>query len=408
MLKTDSEGIDELLDGLTRFSDSVAIPLSEKHEALFSSPRDLYSAEGRYVPEVVELKREVRRQAAEAGFYSMCVPTELGGGNQGPLLHFLAWERLFQRYGPQHMLVFEGLSHWARGPSHLFLEASDAVRQIVLPELMNGNKTICFSLSEPDAGSDPWNMRTQATKTDAGWTLNGTKQWSTNGPTADYALVFAVTDREQVKQRRAGVTAFLVPADAPGFQVDSVLSLFGSPGGDEAIISLENVPVSDEHVVGQIGEGFALAMSGISLGRMYNAGRAVGLSRWAVEEATRYAQERVTFGEKISEYQSVQNLLANGAINTYASRMMALDCARRLEEGLPVRKELAMVKAFTTEASFDTIDKCMQVFGGMGFTNELGLYEAWHMARISRVADGSAEIMRRTIARQLLRGDVAF
>lgn len=184
--------------------------------------------------------------------------------------------------------------------------------------------------------------------------------------------------------------------------------MFGEHGGDEAIIFFDSVPVPAENIVGAVHRGFDLAMSGISLGRMFNAGRGIGMARWALERATEYAKQRVTFGNPIGSYQAVQFLLADCAIKIYASRAIALDCARKLEAGLPARKELAMVKAFTTESAFEVVDSCMQVFGAMGFTNELGLYKAWHDARISRVADGTGEIMRRTIAKRLLGGDLQF
>lgn len=400
--------LDSLLDGLIAFVDGYVLPLEEKHREMFENPRRLYGEDGAFNPTVLELKREVRMRAAADGYYTMCVPVELGGGGQGPLLHYLAWERLHHRYGPKYHLPFDVIAHWARGPSHLFLDASPKLRDTVLPKLMSGESSMCFSLSEPDAGSDAWNLRTSATAEESGgWRLNGTKQWSTNGPSADYAVVFAVTDAAAVRARDGGVTAFVVPSDSAGFRVDSVIQLFGQPGGDEAIISLDEVRVSSDDVLGAVGNGFALALSGISLGRMFNAGRAVGMSRWAIERATEYAATRVTFGKPIAEYQAVQILLANSAMRTHAARCMALSTAHKLERGDRVRKELAMVKAFTTEASFQTLDDCMQVLGGMGFTNEIGLSEAWQVARISRVADGSAEIMRRTIARQLLRGDFA-
>ena len=216
-LHTDLDRVDDILEGLEQFVDSTLIPLETKHEALFSNHRKLFAEDGSFSLEARQIKQEARLKAAEAGFFTMCVPTELdGGGGQGALLHFLAWERLYNKYGPARLLPYESIAHWARGPSHIFCEASKELRDTIVPRITSGEQTICFSLSEPDAGSDSWNIRTSAEQTADGWTLNGTKQWSTNGPSADYALVFAVTDREAVQQRKGGVTAFLVPADSPG------------------------------------------------------------------------------------------------------------------------------------------------------------------------------------------------
>lgn len=398
----------QMVKGLLEFVDKVALPLEKQASAILEDPRQRYDDFGNYAPTVLELRRTIRQRAAEAGFYTMCVAEKLGGGGQGPLVHFLAWEALFHRYGPAALLPFQSLAHWAQGPSDIFQTASPPVRDTVLPALMSGDKTMCFSLSEPDAGSDAWNLRTTARLLNGKWILNGTKQWSTNGGSADYALVFAVTDRQAVDSRAGGITAFVVPTSSPGFRVDSIVRMFGSIGGEESIISLNDVQVDVDWHLGEIDNGFLVALSGISLGRMYNAGRAIGLSRWALERAVHYANERRTFGNPIAEYQGIQFLLADTAMTIYASRTMALDCAQRIEMGRPVRKELAMVKAFTSEGAFRCLDNCMQIFGAMGLTNELAMVHGWHQVRSSRIADGSGEIMRRTIARRLLRGDLTF
>ena len=172
------------------------------------------------------------------------------------------------------------------------------------------------------------------------------------------------------------------------------------------ILSFNDVFIPEGNLVGREGSGLRLATSGVTLGRMFNAGRAVGMSRWALEQATLYAQDRKTFGHVIASYQAIQFMLAECAIDIYASYTMALDCARRIDAGEKVDIQMAMVKAFTCEKSFDILDRCMQVHGGMGFVNETRLYEGWHTARISRVADGSSEIMRRNIAKSLLAGNL--
>ncbi|MEO7370326.1 MAG: acyl-CoA dehydrogenase, partial [Ilumatobacteraceae bacterium] len=278
----------------------------------------------------------------------------------------------------------------------------------VLDKFVSGEETMCFAMSEPDAGSDAWAMSTRASREGDGWVLNGVKQWITNSPWAQYALVFAVTNEQLRASRKGGITCFLVPTDSVGYRIDSVISLFGDVGGNESIISLTDVHVSAECVVGEVDEGFALAVGGVALGRIYNAGRCVGLARWALERATEYAKERKTFGKAISEYQGISFQLADSAIEIYATKSMSMDCAQRLERGEEASRELAMVKAYSTEMCFRVYDRCMQVHGGMGLTNEMRLYDGWHLARIIRIADGSGEIMRRNIARALLRGDTDF
>jgi acyl-CoA dehydrogenase len=238
--------------------------------------------------------------------------------------------------------------------------------------------------------------------------MDGTKRWISNGPYAHHALVFAVTDPDQAARRQGGISCFLVDAHWPGYEVASVMRVYGHVGGMEAVLKFQGLRVPHDRVLGEVDRGFDIALQGVNTGRLYNCARAVGLSRWALERAVRYAQERVAFGQPIAEYQGVQWLLADSAIETYAARMMGLNCAWRAERGEAAVKETAIIKAFATEAGFRTIDRCMQVLGGIGLSNDAKLYDAWHQLRTVRIADGSAEIMRRTIARRLLRGDLSF
>jgi acyl-CoA dehydrogenase len=256
-------------------------------------------------------------------------------------------------------------------------------------------------MSEPDAGSDAWRMRTRATRDGDGWKLNGTKQWITNGPYAAHAIVFAITDDAQAAQRRGGVTAFVVPTSAPGFGIDRVIRFFGHTGGDEAIISFTDVHVPDDHVLGDVGEGFRLAMQGVSTGRLYNSARSVGLAHWALDRAAAYASQRHTFGKPLIDNQGIAFPLADRATEVHAAELMGLNCARLLDAGGEARTELAMTKLFSTEMAVRAIDAAMQTHGAMGFTNEVGLGEAWHQARRICVADGASEILRRQIARSL-------
>jgi acyl-CoA dehydrogenase len=251
-------------------------------------------------------------------------------------------------------------------------------------------------------------MTTRAIRDGDYFVLNGTKQWISNSPYASFATVFAVTDEDLRRDRQTGISCFLVPADTPGYSIDSVIKIFGHPGGNESIMSFRDVRVPADSLIGEHNRGFSLALGGVSLGRMYNAGRCVGLARWALEQATAYAKERRTFGRPIADYQGVSFMLADCAMDIYAMKSMARDCARRLEQGeLPLR-DMAILKARSTEMCFQVFDRCMQVLGGMGLTNETRLYDGWHQARAIRVADGSGEIMRRNIASRLLKGDIQF
>jgi acyl-CoA dehydrogenase len=396
------------ISGIEAFLKREVEPREREHRDLLDDPHRRYGPDGRLVPAVLALCREVRMASARAGYYTLTTPAEIGGGGGGPLTLFLAWEALYRAAGPARELAYQTIAHWATGPSPVLCDASPRIRQEVLPPLLSGEATCCFALSEPEAGSDVWAMKTRAVRDGDEYVLNGQKQWITNGPYADYAIVFAVTEPAQTAARKGGISCFVVPTRAPGFAVESVIRLYGHAGGHEAILGFTDVRVPADALIGEPDQGFRRALGGVSNGRLYNCARAVGLGRWALERATAYARERVAFGHPIAEYQGVQWLLAETAMELYAARMIGINCAWRLERGERAVKEVAMVKAFGTEAGFRAIDRCIQVFGGLGLTNEVRLYDALHQLRTVRIADGSQEIMRRTIAQQLLRGDLSF
>jgi acyl-CoA dehydrogenase len=335
-------------------------------------------------------------------------PAEVGGAGLGFEALYRVWETIFDFCGSEYYLGHQAVSHWSRGPSHLYRHVDQGFRDEILPELNSGLRTTCFMMSEPDAGSDIWNMRTTAEKAEGGWVLNGMKQWSTNSPYADWGIVFAVSDREAFRQHKHGLTGFVIDMKAPGVTVDSVISMFGHSGGDEGIISFTDAFVPDRQVIGEPGEGLAHAMSGVSTGRMYNSGRAVGLARWAVNRALAYAEERTTFGHRLIENQAISFPLATAAMEIHAAHVMGLDTARRLDRGENVRREVSMCKAFSTEMAVRAIDHAMQVHGAMGFTNEVHLAQAWQAMRRTCVADGSSEMMRMQIVKALRRDGARF
>ena len=395
--------IDQLLDGLTGFVDDVALPLEAQHAQVLNDARLAYDERGAHSPQVRKLKAEVRRRAADAGYYQMFAPKSVGGGGLGSYALYRAWERLHHRYGPARVLPMAAIAHWAYGPGPLCARLTPQASEQMLAPFMRGEITACFGMSEPDAGSDAWAMRTKATRVGDEWIINGVKQWITNSPTADYIFVFAVTDEEQRKHRKSGVSCFVVPMTAPGVNVDSVIKLFGHIGGDEGIVSFNDVRVPASALVGQLHLGFNLALEGVSTGRIYNAGRCVGLARWALDKASAYSKQRVAFGKPIAEYQGVSFMLADSAVDIYAADAISRDCARRIDSGVRAVNELAMVKLFTTEMCSRVYERCMQTHGGMGLVNETKLYDGWHQARFVRIADGSAEIMRRNIANAILK-----
>ncbi len=390
--------IEDFRDRALDFAEREVLPRHERHGDLLDDPRRRYDAGGRLRPEAVDLIREVRTASAREGIFTACVPRELGGGGHGHLAYYAGWQALFHRLGPRPWLLQHVMSHWAFGPSRLLSQLTDRARARFLPGLMDGSKIMCFGLSEPGAGSDLSALATRAERDGDGWRIEGRKIWTTHGPIADCCVLFARTGER-------GITAFLVPTDAEGFRRVRVVSLFGDIGGDEAEIALEDLRVEPWQVIGEVDRGLAAALYGVSLGRVYNSARAVGAGRWAIETALDYARKREAFGAPIAEYQGVTFPLAESATELHAAHLMGRNASRLLDSGERAIKELSMAKAYSVQAGLRAVDRAMQTHGALGFTNDLGLTEAWKALRVVNVADGSNEIMNRTIARQLLRGD---
>jgi alkylation response protein AidB-like acyl-CoA dehydrogenase len=399
------EEIRQARDGVAAFARAEVLPRHEKHRALLEDPRRLYREDGRFSDETVALIGEVRRAAAKAGFYAMCVPESLGGGGLGHLAYYVAWEELFRLCGPQNWLMLYVISHWAFGPSRMLERVTPEARERVLGPMMAGEASMCFGLSEPGAGSDAAAIATRAVPDGDGWRITGRKIWTSNAPIADYCVVFAVTDPALASARKGGISAFLVPTSSPGFEVQRVIRLFGHIGGDEAELRLEDVYVERWQLVGELNRGFEAALYGVSLGRIYNSARAVGYGRWALERALEYSRVRQAFGHPIADYQGVTFPLAECAMELHGAHLMGLNAAMLLDRGEPAVKELSMAKAYSVQAGFRAVDRAIQTHGAIGFTNELGLYHAWHSLRIVNVADGTNEILNRTVAQRLLKGD---
>ncbi len=393
-------------DGLDRFLKTEVVARHEKHAALLDDERRLFTDDGRYHPDALALIREVRIAAAKAGYYTMCVPKDLGGQGLGNVAWFGAWERIFHTCSDHHWLGHYVISHWAFGPSAVLHQLTPQARETILPGMMTGHESMCFGMSEPGAGSDAMMMKTRAVPEGDGWRLTGSKIWTTNSPYADYCIVFAITDPDRAAQRRGGISAFLVPTGAHGFVVERVIRMWGSTGGNEAELRLDAVRVEPHQLVGRLHEGFAIAMLGVNLGRLYNSARAVGTGRWALEQAFRYCQIREAFGSPIAEYQGVTFPLAESAMQIHAAHLMCLNTAQLLDRGLPARKEVSMMKAFATQAGALAVDRAIQAHGAIGMTNELGLTEAYKSLRKVNIADGTNEILRRTIAKEMLSGDM--
>jgi alkylation response protein AidB-like acyl-CoA dehydrogenase len=402
------DDIRALREGVDAFLKAEVFTRHQRHEALLDDDRKLYTDDGRFSPAVLDIIREIRMASAKAGFYAMCAPEEIGGQGLGHVAWFGVWEKIFHTCGYKHWLGHYAVSHWAMGPSPVLAKMTAEARRSILPDMMAGKTSMCFGLSEPDAGSDAAMIKTRAVADGNGWRLSGNKIWTTNSPHAEYCIVFAVTDADRAAARKGGISAFLVPTDSPGFKIDRIIKMWGSAGGDEALLHFDEVRIEPHQLVGDLHRGFATAMLGVNLGRIYNSARAVGVGRWALEMGFEYAKVRHAFGQPIAEYQGVTFPLAESAMQIHAAHLMSLNVSQLLDRGLPARKELSMTKAFAVQAGAKALDNVMQVHGAMGMTNELNLTEAYVSMRKINIADGSNEILRRAIARAMLDGDTAL
>ena len=398
--------LQKVLADLELFLADEVLARHRANSELLEDPRRLYDEDGRHSAPARQLIREVRQASSAAGFFNLSVPPSLGGRGMGHLAYYAAWEVINRTCGPRGWLGTFALSHWAFGPSAVLEQVTDEARALVLPGLVSGDTSMCFGLSEPGAGSDAAALSTRAEPDGDGWRLYGRKIWTTNVTFADWMVAFAVTDPGLAGSRRGGISAFLIPTDAPGLHLERVIRMHGSIGGVEGETVLDGVPVEPWQLVGKLHDGFRIGLLGVSLGRVYNSARSVGLARWALEKAIAYAGERHAFGQPIAEYQGVSFPLAESAMQVHAAHLMGLNVAQLLDRGERAVKELSMTKAYSVEVCLRAVDRAIQVHGARGFVNEEGLTEAYDTLRVINVADGTNEILRRTIFQHLAKGDL--
>jgi alkylation response protein AidB-like acyl-CoA dehydrogenase len=268
-----------------------------------------------------------------------------------------------------------------------------------LPALAAGQAIGCFCLTEPQAGSEANNLKTRAVLDGDQWVLNGAKQFVTNGKRAKVAIVFAVTDPELGKK---GLSAFIVPTDTVGFVVNRVEQKMGIRASDTCAISLENCRIPRDHLLGQRGKGLAIALSNLEGGRIGIAAQAVGIARAALEAALQYANDRVQFGQPIAQHQSIGNLLADMQVQINAARLLVLHAAQMRTAGLPCLSQASQAKLFASEMAERVCSHAIQIHGGYGYLQDYPVERLYRDARITQIYEGTSEVQRLLIARQLI------
>jgi acyl-CoA dehydrogenase len=272
---------------------------------------------------------------------------------------------------------------------------------------VRGERICAFGITEPEAGSDAASIRTTAVRDGDDYVLNGSKHFISDGDIADFAVVMALTDPE--KRARGGITLFLVDRDSPGYRIGRVQPMMGHLGCNHAELVFENCRVGADKILGEPGEGFRLIMSTVSRVRLAHIGaRSVGMASRVLELARNHAAERRQFGQPIGEFQMVQKMLADMATDIFAARMMILNTAWELDQGRDPRDKLSMVKVYASEMMNRVADQGIQIFGGMGWCKELPLERVYRDSRVLRIYDGTSEIHRMLIARNLLKNGFAL
>jgi acyl-CoA dehydrogenase len=338
----------------------------------------------------------MRKRSAELGFFGLHMPEEVGGGG----LSYLGQVLLHEECGRHGLLLamFESILPVVTGPTPIYMDCTDEQREKYLYPLMSADKTTCFALTEPGAGSDAQRIQTKAVRDGDGWVVSGRKHFITGGEAADFALVFAVTDAE--KKAQGGVTALFVDADAPGYAVTRVprtMSPWQTPGE----LTFTDVRVRDAQVLGQVGFGFYSAVRGINGARLQIAASALGIASMLLDRALEYAKTRVAFERPIGKNQFVQGMLVDSYAELEMARLLVYRCAEEIDEGADGRRQAALAKLVATEMVGRVADRTIQVFGGNGFMTEMGL-EAWYRdVRAMRLYEGTSEILRANVAKTL-------
>ncbi len=331
----------------------------------------------------------------ELGLLGMIVPERWGGSYIDYVAYALAVEEISAGDGALGTLMSV---HSSVGCGPILNYGTPEQQDTWLPELASGRAVGCFALTEPHAGSEAHNLRTRAVLDNGDWVLNGTKQFVSNGKRAKIAVVFAVTDPELGKK---GLSAFLVPTDTPGFIVDRTEHKMGIRASDTCGVTLRDCRVPAANLLGPRGKGLAIALSNLEGGRIGIAAQALGIARAAFEAALVYARERIQFDKPIIEHQSVANLLADMHTRINAARLLILHAARLRSAELPCLSEASQAKLFASEMAEYVCSKAMQIHGGYGYLEDYPVERYYRDARITQIYEGTSEIQRLLIAREL-------
>jgi len=381
-----SEECRMVVDTVRRFVHDKVQPLEDEVEQQGSIPAEKLAA--------------LKGEAIELGFYAMNMPMDVGGGGLSTTDMCHVEEQLGQTSDALIRRVFGQVYP-------MLMACRDSQRERYLLPTVSGDKICAMAITEPGAGSDAASITTTARLEGDTWILDGTKHFISDGDIADYVIVMALTDAQ--KRGRGGITLFLVDKDAPGFSVARKQPMMGHRGYGHAELVFNGCRIPRDNVLGEVGNGFRLIMQSVASIRLCHIGaRSAGMAQRVLEMMRQHAATRKQFGSAIGDFQMVQKMIADSAIEIYATRAMVLDCASDIDRGLDPRDKVSMIKVHASEMIGRVADRGIQVFGGYGFSKELPLERIYRDARVTRIYDGTSEIHRMLIARSVIKNGLIF
>jgi len=341
--------------------------------------------------------KEALAALGELGFMGMLVPPEYGGAGSDLISYLLAVSEVAAGDASCSTIMAVNNSVVCMPIWHYGNQWQK--EQFLIP-LAQGKMLGAFCLTEPQSGSDAANLLTQARREKDHFILSGTKQFITSGKNGDIALVFAVTDKAQGKK---GISAFIVPTTTPGYQVTHLEEKMGQKASDTAQISLEECRIPATQLLGELGEGYKIALSNLEGGRLGIAAQSIGIAKAAFRIAINYAKKRETFGKLLCEHEAIQNYIADMAVQIEAAESLLMHAARLHEAKLPALEQACMAKLFASQMAEQVCSLAIQILGGYGYVKEYKLEQLYRDARVTQIYEGTNEIQKMVIAKEILK-----